>query len=84
MQDFFITLLYIVIGFWILRLIFKWAFPYLLKYFVQYLGKKAQKRYENHSQNPFEKQQDYSKHSKTSSKQDKEKVGEYIDFEEID
>ncbi len=48
------------------------------------MGKKAQKRYENPNQNPFDKQQQSSQHSKTSSKKDKEKVGEYIDFEEID
>lgn len=84
MQDFFITILYVIIGFWVLRLILKFTFPYLLKYFVQYLGKKAQKRYNSSTQNPFQKEEQSSERPNASSKEDKEKVGEYIDFEEID
>lgn len=84
MESFLTTILYIIIGFWLLRLVLKWASPYLLKFFIQYMGKKAQKRYEDPNQNPFQKHQQSFEQSKTSSKQDKEKVGEYVDFEEID
>jgi hypothetical protein len=85
MDSFFITLLYIIIGFWILRIILKWAFPYLIKFFIQYIGKKAKKQYDNSNQNPFQNSQSSSNQSDPKAKQsDKEKVGEYIDFEEID
>jgi hypothetical protein len=84
MQDFLETLLYIIIGIWIFRLIIKWAFPYILKFFVRRVTKKAQSGFEEQSKGPFQRQNDTRPHSKKDFKENKEKVGEYIDFEEID
>ena len=49
------------------------------------MGKKAQKKYGNPNQNPFQKSDKTSQKPRNKTKKsDKEKVGEYIDFEEID
>jgi hypothetical protein len=84
MQDFLETLLYIIIGLWILRLIVKWAFPYMLKFFIGRVAKKAQQGFQNQTtQEPTNKNQE-NQQFESHSKNGKEKVGEYIDFEEID
>lgn len=84
MQDFLETVLYIIVGFWILRLIVRWAFPHLLKYFISRMTKKAQKGFEDQSRGQHKQSQETQQQFKSRPKSDKEKVGEYIDFEEID
>ena len=84
MLDFLETILYIIIGLWILRLVVKWAFPYILKYFISRMSKKAQKGFEDQKGAQHGQNRETSQQSKSRPKSDKEKVGEYIDFEEID
>lgn len=82
MSDFFEVLLYIIIGFWILRLLLRWALPYLLKYFVKYAAKKAENQFHQNRQNPFDS--NTRSHTKQKKEKSDDKVGEYIDYEEID
>ena len=82
MSDFLEVLLYIVIGFWILRLLLKLAMPYLLKYFVKYVSKKTEQKFNSNQQNPFNNPSQSNKTQK--SKKPDQKLGEYIDYEEID
>ena len=84
MQDFLETILYIIVGLWILRLIVKWAFPHILQFFVRRMTKKAQKGFEEQTRSQYHNQKETKQQSKNRSKENKEKVGEYIDFEEID
>ncbi len=84
MQDFLEILLYIIIGLWIFRLIVKWAFPHVLKFFLRQMTKKAEKGFQDQTRAQYEKKKETNQQFKSRSKSDKEKVGEYIDFEEID
>lgn len=84
MQDFLEVLLYIIVGFWILRLVIQWVFPHLLKYFLRKMTHKAQKGFESQHSEGFQNKKQSNQQFKSQSKDDKEKVGEYIDFEEID
>lgn len=81
MSDFLEVLLYIIIGFWVLRLLLRWGLPYLLKYVVKYASKKAENQFNKRQQNPFD---DTNHQNKQKSKKSDEKLGEYIDYEEID
>jgi hypothetical protein len=51
---------------------------------MKYVTKKAEKRYKSHQQNPFGQQNTKTEKSSQNTNSKKEKVGEYIDFEEID
>jgi len=53
-------------------------FPFILRFFL--------KRFQNKMKNNFEKMNDdnYSNQSKKPKSNSKDKVGEYVDFEEID
>lgn len=84
MQEFLEVLLYILVGLWLFRLIAKWAFPYLLKFFISRVTKKAQKGFREHTQQRSTNDAQSNKQFKSRPKTEKEKVGEYIDFEEID
>lgn len=84
MQDFLETVLYIIIGLWILSLIVRWAFPHLLKYFISRMTKKAQKGFDDQNRDQHSQNKTSQQKFKSRPKSDKEKVGEYIDFEEID
>lgn len=81
MQDFLEVLLYIIIGFWVMRLVLRWALPHLLRYFVQHASKKAESQFHTRKQDTNAQNNSYQKNKKKMSN---EKVGEYIDFEEID
>lgn len=84
MQDFLEILLYIIIGLWIFRLIVKWAFPHVLKFFLRRMTKKAKKGFQEQTGGQYNQDKETKQQSKSRPKKDKEKVGEYIDFEEID
>lgn len=86
----FIRTLFIIVLFYYL---FKFAFRLLTPILVNKLAKKAQENFRQQQQNYYQQyqnqnQQNNTQQNKTSqSKQElreKKKVGEYIDFEEID
>lgn len=84
----FIRTLFIIVLFYYL---FKFAFRLLTPILVNKLAKKAQENFRQQQQNyyqQYQNQQNNTQQNNTSqSKQElreKKKVGEYIDFEEID
>ena len=84
MQDFFEILIYIIVGFWIFSLLLRWAFPHLIKFFIGRMAKKAKNSFNNDNSQPFGNTSDRKNKNNRQIKNNKEKVGEYIDFEEID
>lgn len=67
-----------------LKILIRWFGPMLLRYVLKKLGNKFQDQYRQAS--GFEKQKDETilKSKRPKERKSKEKVGEYIDFEEID
>lgn len=80
-----ITLLYILLAYFALRFILRMAKPFLIRYFVNRMGKKFETQF---GANPFENvspsQKNNNSNTKPPKKVSKKVVGEYIDFEEID
>ncbi len=73
-----ITILKIILYFILLSYTLRLIFPFILRFFL--------KRFQNKMKNNFEKMNDdnYSNQSKKPKSNSKDKVGEYVDFEEID
>ncbi|RZP04481.1 MAG: DUF4834 family protein [Flavobacteriales bacterium] len=89
MNSFLETILTILLVYYGLKILFKFLKPYLLKYMV----KKATKGFGNaFGRNPFQEEKARKSEEgkitidqqKRSPKTSKKKVGEYIDFEELD
>jgi hypothetical protein len=89
MNSFLETLLTVLLVYYGLKILFKFLKPYLLKYMV----KKATKGFGNaFGENPFQSEKARKNEEgkitidplKSSTKSSKSKVGEYIDFEELD
>mgnify|MGYP000065895185 FL=1 len=73
-----ITILKIILFFILLSYTLRLLFPFILRFFL--------KIFQNKIKNNFEKMNDdnYSNQSKKPKSNSKDKVGEYVDFEEID
>ncbi|WP_127845167.1 DUF4834 family protein [Psychroflexus aestuariivivens] len=86
-MEFLETVLIILLIFVGLRILIKYLGPLLLKFIMKRFAKKMQDKF-NQSQQPQEETNSSQKtrfKSKTSTKKSKnQKVGEYIDYEEID
>ena len=81
------TILILLLVYFGLKFLFQLAKPYLLRY----LTKKVNQRFENaFGQNPFQTQTtqaEYANPTNTKTQSNpisKKKVGEYVDFEELD
>ncbi|MDN6310467.1 MAG: DUF4834 family protein [Flavobacteriaceae bacterium] len=85
-MDFLENLLIILLVFFALRIILKWAAPYIFKFFM----KKVQSKFENQfnpnqqSRRNHKDDQDIINERQSSRKTNDKKVGEYIDYEEIE
>ncbi len=74
------TLLIIALVYYGIKILARIFLPYLMKYFIQKVSTNFQQKY-NHNQ----QDQSTSTHTQeVPKKKQKEKVGEYIDYEEID
>lgn len=89
MDSFLKTILTILLVYYGLKILFKFLKPYLLKYMI----KKATKGFGNtFGGNPFQEEKARKSKKgkiiidpqKPSAKTSKKKVGEYVDFEELD
>lgn len=89
------TLIIIITIYWGFKLFSRYVLPYLMRFFLTYLGKKVQNNMRNQgfqgsNYNQSQEQQTsdnvYVKNSsKTQAKSTKlDGVGEYVDFEEVD
>jgi hypothetical protein len=87
-MSFLLTLLILIAGYYLLRLILAWLAPRLFAY----VARKAEARFREAFGMPEDRNEDRSGHigatsvwkkSKNNNKED-EKVGEYIEFEELD
>ena len=91
------TLLIILLIIWGLRILLRWAAPYMLRFFLKRVGQKMQNQFqqtqEQYSQNPYGQntygqQNNSQSHKNTNNNNHKnpkttKQVGEYIDYEEI-
>jgi len=73
------TLLWIVFIFYVLKFIMRLLAPYLFQEKVKKAGKNFQQQ-----QQQYQQQQSQQQTSNFEKPQEKKKVGEYIDFEEIE
>ncbi|TXK71217.1 DUF4834 domain-containing protein [Mesonia sp. HuA40] len=73
------TVLIILLVYFGLKIIFKWLKPFLLKYILNKVNQKMQDQ--------FKQQADFNRPQQTKKEnleKSEKKVGEYIDYEEID
>ena len=73
------TLLYILLGFYIFRWLLRVFAPKIMAFAIKRLQKKM-----NQSFKGFDQETSHQPKDKPSKKKQKPKVGEYIDFEEIE
>lgn len=84
-----LTIVLVIIG---LRLLLRFSAPYLMRLFIRKIQQKFGEQFqntENQYQNPFTqktegKQTIHNTNSQSKNPQSKKKVGEYIDFEEVE
>ena len=81
MSNFLEFIFYAFITLWLLAIVFRWLFPFLLNAFLKYLQKKALSEQNVYSKNSYSSDDSQTKKTFNSPK---EKVGQYVDFEEID
>ncbi len=81
MSNFIEFILYAFVALWLLTLLFRWLFPFLLSNFIKYLQEKALEQQTAYSENSYSST---DKQRKKVFNAPKEKVGQYVDFEEID
>ena len=88
------TLFILFAIYWAFRIFARYVLPFLLKYFVQYLGKKAQQQQGRYQQSGYGAQEEpvagnekvtikKTKRSTTQSPKSTD-FGEYVDFEEVE
>lgn len=87
MMEFLKNVLIILLVYFGLKFLVKLAWPYIVAYFTKKAGEKIAKSF---GQNPFENQTQKQKEGdvtierpSTNSRKTNDKVGEYVDFEEI-
>ncbi len=79
-MDFLTTVLYILLGYYALKLLFRYLAPYILKYVVNRFQKKMGMDPAAFNTNPKDQKEPTSQ----STPKSKKPVGEYIDYEEIE
>ena len=78
------TILIILLVYFGLKILFRWFGPILLRYFMKKMGKKFEQQFNQRPPSQTEKGKvTIDKKNSSRSASDK-KVGEYIDYEEID
>tara|TARA_R100000988_G_scaffold77198_1_gene41242 strand:- start:30 stop:308 length:279 start_codon:yes stop_codon:yes gene_type:complete len=92
-MDFLKTVLIILLVFFALRFSWKLAKPYLFKYIAKKMGQKFEKSFGANpfGDNPFQQSSKTEKEGNVTiekdaptSRKSSKKVGEYVDFEEVD
>jgi hypothetical protein len=81
------TLFYIILFYYIAKFLVRLFLPIVVKKVVQKAGENFQKQYQNNQQqNPFgfDNDQNNAASSKNTKPRETKKVGEYIDYEEIE
>lgn len=81
------TLFYIFLFYYLAKFLVRLFLPIVVKKVVEKAGENFQKQYQNnHQQNPFgfTSEENFNSTSKNSKPRETKKVGEYIDYEEID
>ncbi|MDO4228712.1 MAG: DUF4834 family protein [Capnocytophaga sp.] len=84
-----LTIILIIMG---LRLLLRFLAPYMMRYFIKKVEQKFGEQFQqsqNQHQNPFKQQSEGKQtidtnNAQSQNPQSKKKVGEYIDFEEVD
>ena len=85
LQSFIKTILIVVLVYYFFKFGFRLLAPYLLKKAVEKVGDKFQKQQEAYQQQNSSNVNDFESNVKNNTTpKEKKKVGEYIDFEEID
>lgn len=78
------TILFVLLVYFGLKILFRWFGPLLLKYFMRKMGKKFEQQFSQQRSAPNEKGKVTIDKKKSSGNASDKKVGEYIDYEEID
>ncbi|PZD79300.1 DUF4834 domain-containing protein [Mesonia sp. K7] len=77
------TVLIILLVYFGLKFLFRLLKPYILKFVMKQVNQKMGERFQQQTGfNPFEQKETHS--TKVNKENKKEKVGEYIEYEEID
>ena len=77
------TLFYILFFYYVFKFLARLFFPYMVKKVVQKAGQKFQEQYQN-EQNRANTKDFNPGNSNVSKPRENKKVGEYVDFEEIE
>nr|WP_294939505.1 DUF4834 family protein [uncultured Flavobacterium sp.] len=78
------TLLWIIVIFYALKFVMRLLAPYLFQEMVKKAGQNFQQQQQHYQQQQQQAQQNQQQASNFEKPQEKKKVGEYIDFEEIE
>lgn len=77
------TICYILMFYYIFKFLARLLLPIMVKKVVEKAGQNFQQQYQN-QQNPNAQEENFSDTSATSKPRETKKVGEYVDFEEIE
>lgn len=77
------TLCYILMFYYVFKFLARLLLPIMVKKVVEKAGQNFQQQYQN-QQNPNDGEAVFTDTSKNSKPRETKKVGEYVDFEEID
>lgn len=82
METFLMVIFWIILGFYLLGLAFRYLFPWLLGRFVNRMARKMQEQSQSYQQSTTQQSDINISPNSKSTKLDPD-IGEYIDFEEI-
>jgi hypothetical protein len=77
------TICYILMFYYVFKFLARLLLPIMVKKVVEKAGQNFQQQYQN-QQNPNPQEEKFSETSATSKPRETKKVGEYVDFEEIE
>ena len=77
------TICYILMFYYVFKFLARLLLPIMVKKVVEKAGQNFQQQYQN-QQNPNAQEEKFSDTSATSKPRETKKVGEYVDFEEIE
>ena len=91
-MDFLKTVLIVLLVFFALRFFWKLAKPYLMRYIAKKMGERFEKSFGSNpfGSNPFEQAKKQAEgtvtidHAMPNTRKASQKVGEYVDFEEVE
>lgn len=79
------TVLIIMLVYFGLKFLFRWLGPIVLRYFLKKVGRKFEQQFRQQASGTREKKKESTiKKKPTGKRRSNKKVGEYIDYEEID